>query len=928
MSNKKFYINSTDIEVKASSESERKFKIAGYANTKDKDRTGDIVLPEAWAKGVENYRKNPVLLYQHDHGKPIGRSDTVRVDKKGIFVEASVSEAAEKLHGVQTLIKDGALKSFSVGFRVKDAEYDRSSDSFMIKDVELLEISVVSVPANQESLFSIRKSFEDDQGYEDFKNQFVSEKAIEENNMKDLEVIVEEDLTDPTPETTEVVEEVKAVEEVAEIKEEEIVEEKTTEEVGEVKLEEEKSAPVVESISEEKTEIEDSYDDPSQPIPFYNLLSLETAKLNNGDFIKMDATRYMITKIATAESPSFKFKEVDIKGNSSDNTITVDAMNLSVVNTWDINTKYDVVLVDHGTTSAYTDSDRETIKSDFANLVKASELDLYSLKNDEKIKASVELQTTLNNLINLKSMEAGSWSDTHYGLAQRFTKTIKALIDLPEEEDRNFALSLSGYKTENKENTKMETQDIGDTITVETKAAEVPAVEEKTVVNSVSEPRVAELVKEAGSVIEKQSEEKIKHNDEEHNDSRLAEELAELKGQMKAYREQIQSYTDSKMVYQENTRRNTQFSQKDLSNAYFVAKALRRNPTDTKMGMRMKDVVAGNSVDAFENAFSTNVYEEMRQQLVVAPLFNRIEVNARQFSVPVADEDTDDAIAQFESGTYTTDTNNSVPATNQNVIKSVELTPHKFMVKTHIAKDEEEDTILPLVDFLRAAATRRLARFTDKVLLRGTGAITGFDATESMSAGSTTGVGGVGSPIKGVINHAAAVGGLNLYRGVGLTGATANTAKANAATVASARAAMGKYGLALGENLVMLTSVEGYNSFVTEDDFQTVDKFGAQATYLTGSLGAIYGIPLYISEFMDSVSGTANNRVLATMIYKPGFLIGERRSMEIESEYLPERQVTAMYMSTRYDMKALTTESSAALSTTYSYAVNVLSGAE
>jgi hypothetical protein len=64
------------------------------------------------------------------------------------------------------------------------------------------------------------------------------------------------------------------------------------------------------------------------------------------------------------------------------------------------------------------------------------------------------------------------------------------------------------------------------------------------------------------------------------------------------------------------------------------------------------------------------------------------------------------------------------------------------------------------------------------------------------------------------------------------------------------------------------------------------------------------------------------------MIYKPGFLIGERRAMEVESEYLPERQVTAMYMSTRFDMQALTTESSAALSSTYSYAVNILSGAE
>ena len=149
MSDKKFYINSDNIEIKSKTDSANKpFKIAGYANTTSKDRTGDVVLSEAWVKGIENYRKNPVLLYQHDHGKPIGKSDTVRVDKKGIFVEASVSSAAEKLHGVQSLIEDGALKSFSVGFRVKDADYDRTADTFVIKDLELLEISVVSFPEN------------------------------------------------------------------------------------------------------------------------------------------------------------------------------------------------------------------------------------------------------------------------------------------------------------------------------------------------------------------------------------------------------------------------------------------------------------------------------------------------------------------------------------------------------------------------------------------------------------------------------------------------------------------------------------------------------------------------------------------------------------------------------------------------------------
>jgi HK97 family phage prohead protease/HK97 family phage major capsid protein len=880
MTDKKFYIHSDNIEIKAAS-SKKSFRIAGYANTSTKDRSGDIVTPEAWAKGIENYRKNPVLLYQHDHSKPIGRAESIRVDKKGIFVEGAVSDAAETLHGVQTLIKDGALKSFSVGFRVKDADYDRTSDTFYIKDLELLEISVVSVPANQESLFSIKKSFEDDASYEEFKKQFISEE-------------------EPV-----VVEEKAAVEETAE-KSLEAVEEKS----------------VVEETSEKEVEEEFVETDPNTPIPFYNMLSAETASLNNGDHVRLKGNRYKIKKIATAESPYFIFKEVDINGVSSDNTIKIDAQNLSVVNTWDLNTKFDILLIEQQTSKSLTDGDRKEIRSQFNDLVKASELDLFTLKSKT---TTDQHQQTLNNLMNLKSMTLDSWSDTHYSLAQRFVNTIKALIELPEEEDRNFALKINGYYTENKENKEMAEQDIGDTITVNTQAT-APAVEEKKVSAHVSEPRVAELVEKTGAKIMEQSEAKIKAGNEDYENGRLAEELAELRGQMKAYREQIDSLTTSKMHYQESTRRHSQFSQKDLSNAYFLSKALRKNPLDTKYGFRMKDVVTGGSVEAFENAFSTNVYEEMRQQLVVAPLFNRIEVNAKAFSVPVASEDTDDAIAQFQNGTYTTDTNSSVPTSNQHVLKSVELTPHKFMVKTHIAKDEEEDTILPLVDFLRSAATRRLARFTDKVLLRGTGTLTGFDATESLSAGSTSGIGGVASPIKGIVNHAGAVAALNLWRGTGLTGTAANTAKANAATVASARAAMGKYGLSLGENLVLLTSVEGYNAFVTESDFQTVDKFGAQATYLTGSLGAIYGIPLYISEFMDTVSSTANNRVLATMLYKPGFLIGERRAMEVESEYLPERQVTAMYMSTRFDMKALTTESSAALSSTYAYALNILSG--
>ena len=76
---------------------------------------------------------------------------------------------------------------------------------------------------------------------------------------------------------------------------------------------------------------------------------------------------------------------------------------------------------------------------------------------------------------------------------------------------------------------------------------------------------------------------------------------------------------------------------------------------------------------------------------------------------------------------------------------------------------------------------------------------------------------------------------------------------------------------------------------------------------------------------MDVVG--ANNNQIGCLIYKPGFMIAERRGMEIEREYEPRQQVTAMYLSTRFDMKALTTNTDAALDTSkYAYACNILTG--
>jgi HK97 family phage prohead protease/HK97 family phage major capsid protein len=144
--------------------------IEGYANTTSKDRSGDIIPMTAWNAAVQNYLKNPIILGYHDADNPIGRMVDHKIDEKGLWVKARISAAADD---VFNLVKDGILTAFSVGFYIKDATYDSITDLFIIKELELLEISVVSVPCNQDSTFSLSKAFDSAEDYSNFKSQYM-----------------------------------------------------------------------------------------------------------------------------------------------------------------------------------------------------------------------------------------------------------------------------------------------------------------------------------------------------------------------------------------------------------------------------------------------------------------------------------------------------------------------------------------------------------------------------------------------------------------------------------------------------------------------------------------------------------------------------------------------------------------------------------
>jgi HK97 family phage prohead protease/HK97 family phage major capsid protein len=184
MKDKVLHLNSA-FSIKAATDNPGQIYIEGYASTTDVDRQGDVVPSSVWEKGMTNYLKNPIILAYHDHSNPIGRMTEHKTDGKGLWIKARISTAAKQFQ----LIKDGILTAFSIGFRVLDAEYNSAAEVFLIKELELVEISVVSVPANQNTVFDLSKAFDSADDYKRYKEQF----ATQDQSAKGLEKVTESD---------------------------------------------------------------------------------------------------------------------------------------------------------------------------------------------------------------------------------------------------------------------------------------------------------------------------------------------------------------------------------------------------------------------------------------------------------------------------------------------------------------------------------------------------------------------------------------------------------------------------------------------------------------------------------------------------------------------------------------------------------------
>ena len=126
--------------------------------TRSVDRYGDIIRASGWQ--LDNFRKNPVLLFAHDSRQPpVGQVPSIEVVGTELIADCLFRPEGDSQlsDDVWRAVEGGFLRAVSVGFSPTGpvnqlVDENGNWTGYEFTSQELLELSVVPVPANPQAL--------------------------------------------------------------------------------------------------------------------------------------------------------------------------------------------------------------------------------------------------------------------------------------------------------------------------------------------------------------------------------------------------------------------------------------------------------------------------------------------------------------------------------------------------------------------------------------------------------------------------------------------------------------------------------------------------------------------------------------------------------------------------------------------------------
>jgi HK97 family phage major capsid protein len=319
--------------------------------------------------------------------------------------------------------------------------------------------------------------------------------------------------------------------------------------------------------------------------------------------------------------------------------------------------------------------------------------------------------------------------------------------------------------------------------------------------------------------------------------------------------------------------------------------------------------------------WSNQLWEKARQDNVIFPLFQAIDMPTDPYELPIeytdptvyyVPETTDETHLSLGSG-------NPIPDSKVGTGK-VQLDSKKLGLRVGISEETNEDSVIPFIPQARQQSIRAMEDAVDNVLLNGdtTNAGTGNINSDDADPADTQKY-----LIFDGLRHAALVDN---------SAANASDAGNVAPNISRLRAVRFLLPAALAtrpQDLAWIVDGSTYGKMLSMDEVVTVDKFGPNATILTGQIGMVDGIPVFVSAEMGlteadgkiSATPSNNTRGQALIAFRPNHKVGFRRRVKAVVEYISYYDSYQMTVTLRIAFARLTVGSDYSAAVGYNFAV-------
>jgi len=297
----------------------------------------------------------------------------------------------------------------------------------------------------------------------------------------------------------------------------------------------------------------------------------------------------------------------------------------------------------------------------------------------------------------------------------------------------------------------------------------------------------------------------------------------------------------------------------------------------------------GTGAELLPRPLSSSFIDEVYDQLAVAGLFDRYRMNTKHLRIPAVRgganvyRTTEAAAAARLFSTVVADS--TIPTADVN------FEAESFAALTLASWEFEEDSILNWPAIQLEKLTRASAEAIETAIINGSTALNDLD--NAGADGSRWWANTTASGIQlatGNLDPRSAVDGL---RKLAVAKSYTLDGNNNAANILKGIKNLHSRGTAnfsgqRGRWVAAMPFVMEALATFNDPNFMTLDKFGPQATVLTGQIGAAYGLPLVISDQIPTVlnasgvyDGSTTNRTAAVLFHRDAFAIGTRIDPEV-----------------------------------------------